>query len=819
MQVDQWIYTTSCWNRSLTSGWGTFSCSVGLTQEEIAGLERCCRIPQSLPEAYFPLFIAFELGNGRKVIAQSSYIGQSFYDSRPGAAITHAFILEKGGEWPVPPVHYMGSPTFWRDLPDGIKKKALELRANNLNRTEPPPALPTLETADIRPNPDYSPQAIQTKLESRDFAMGVSRIITELHYLREEQYPLTFCCEEAEYGSYLAAMSYLLPWQFQNSAIASFYSTSGGVSEYNFLRLTGSTDSPMVDLRVPEQVEIHPLVPAARKDLQKWLQFSRCFCSMGKNDIAGATAAFNVIHGDTPVTDESLRTAAGFVFPKGDMNTCLQLGAAVLRSGKLQISGACLLEFAQTFLGISEKILQECRASGAAALRDAIHMLLGHIASYLVQGEMDDAECARVLAPNTAVCTLWLRASHLEPLLASTRSKDAVMRIMRLSQMLAGEDDLAWADSTMLQGIVEDLAADSSTWSQFISPCTDIRTGCALWRLQHRLAAEYDRETAKAMSAWLSRFPKEAAFQVRKTMLAANAVASVATECMEWIGEGDSVGNLFSIRFLLDARPELIPGMAKKALPGSGPLELEAGIGLLSLLKNVKDLETATLIAETITGRFPHRECPSAKLIAFAQDAQTRLKRAGVGERLWHRLDFFSMLRVIPDIEKSELPDFLEHTYLPFFRADGPMGLDRDYRADIEPWFLQLVLAEATTPEIHSCILSPMWGWGADTLCSAYAAHLKTYTARKGKVTAHPRVRAVLLALVGMEDKSLFRKMVEKNVPQLFPRARQKDFAELRSELRLVPGSRQDRNWKDIETFAASHRKGWLGCILSYLFK
>lgn len=307
--MQQWIYTTSCWNISGRGGWGTFSHSKGLTEQEVRELEERCQVPSNIGPEFFPVFQMLTLASGKHVVCQTALQGNSFYDGRPGATISHAMILEKGEQWPVPPVQYIGSEDFWPDLPEQLKERALYYR-DHPAEVEPPPYLPEGPVEKLHPGRDYTPEAIQEALQTdRRFSCGVSAVLVALLNTDAANLPVRYSCAPGKQAKVLAAVYYLLPAALQDAACASLFRTSGGMNQYSFLTLTGTRDSnAQVDVD-SACGPVHPIVETAARNLMAWSRF----CLVNNIQLAGVEsrlAMFRFLYVDREAPLDSNMAAA-----------------------------------------------------------------------------------------------------------------------------------------------------------------------------------------------------------------------------------------------------------------------------------------------------------------------------------------------------------------------------------------------------------------------------------------------------------------------------------------------------------------------------
>ena len=230
MVIDQWVYTYSCWNRKKDGersikGFNTFSYSKGVTAGEIAELERRCSYnpPFGLPSqpgpeeiaALFPIaFHSFTLASGRKAIVRSNYIGKAFYDGRWGNFISHGLILDSG-DWPNYSMEYFDADVFWRDLPDGVKAKALTMDPSKPDFVEPE-LLPALTEKEIRPTSNFSPENVRRYFEQGGRKGNLAFLIDKLVAMPPGQRPLVFSSRWEEIPWYFAAVTMAFPKHIAN---------------------------------------------------------------------------------------------------------------------------------------------------------------------------------------------------------------------------------------------------------------------------------------------------------------------------------------------------------------------------------------------------------------------------------------------------------------------------------------------------------------------------------------------------------------------------------------------------------------------------
>ncbi len=163
MMIYQWVYSCFNWNIKSSPGFGVFSYSEGLSDNDLNELTlRLIPYPFECPQNKKPsdmplIFFAFQLPSKKFVILQERYIGKCF-NGRNGNYIAHALISDE--YWPHPTACYIGSETFWADIPDEFKAGAAS--TNGGGRQEPPPYLPVLSEV----NPHVLPSELDAILET-----------------------------------------------------------------------------------------------------------------------------------------------------------------------------------------------------------------------------------------------------------------------------------------------------------------------------------------------------------------------------------------------------------------------------------------------------------------------------------------------------------------------------------------------------------------------------------------------------------------------------------------------------------------------------
>ena len=221
----QWVYSYSCWNRKKRAtdfpsrGFGSFSWSDGLSLAEVEELERRCSgyelpdwassRPGEEEKRRLPLaFYSFRLASGKRVVVRTQYVGESFYDKRWGAIISHGMVLSQG-DWSGYPAEWMDSPGFWKELPEAVRMAALPYK-NDANRPDPDP-LPVLSESEFRTSGNYSVDRVSRHFEDGEARGLLVRLLSLWSRLNRHPACAFFRCPDDEAPWLLAGFTMLFP--------------------------------------------------------------------------------------------------------------------------------------------------------------------------------------------------------------------------------------------------------------------------------------------------------------------------------------------------------------------------------------------------------------------------------------------------------------------------------------------------------------------------------------------------------------------------------------------------------------------------------
>lgn len=223
--IQQWVFAYSCWLRSKKPperqlpGFATFSWSDGLSLQDVEELERRCSgyelpgwatsRPSPEERAKFPIsFYSFRLASGKRVVARTQYVGESFYDKRWGAMISHAMVLSDG-DWTGYPAEWMDSPDFWKELPEDIRATAVSYLGNN-SRPDPDP-LPTLPESLFRASGDFSEEHVLAQFRDEKNQENLARLLTFWDRCKGQSSFATFTGPEEGAARLVAGFTMLFP--------------------------------------------------------------------------------------------------------------------------------------------------------------------------------------------------------------------------------------------------------------------------------------------------------------------------------------------------------------------------------------------------------------------------------------------------------------------------------------------------------------------------------------------------------------------------------------------------------------------------------
>lgn len=439
MHIKQWIYTTSCWNITGIKGWATFSYSQNLSSDEVQELENKSYVDNNLHEAFFPVVSMLTLSTGRQALCRTVYLGNSFYDGRPGALLTHALIIENGEQWPCTMAECLNSGAFLDDLPQEIKEKALMYREMR-SEAPKPDYLPELTEHDITPTDGDYTHTISQWLQDDTFAANISRIIREYEKLDAEERPLRYTCAPQEYTPYILALSMLLPEAFKGQSAASIFRTMGMVSRYNFLALTGTQDhNSHIDLTHPsyqaEDKLLHPLVRLARNNIGAIKNYDDHWSHLVASTAQTKSDIVNLLDPLAPLEDKDVQTI--LKMPETDISA-YNLQQIILliaqKTHSFTISSTVLALFTKlnTLINsIADTLSAEVKDQANTLLCD----ILSQISSLIAADELTPQQVAEGLDEQVAA-TCLSNTNAVNALFSSAESAEAAGKLMQTACLL-----------------------------------------------------------------------------------------------------------------------------------------------------------------------------------------------------------------------------------------------------------------------------------------------------------------------------------------------------------------------------------------------
>lgn len=422
--IKQWVYTTSCWNISGRGGWGTLSYTEGLDERDIEELERKTYVDNQTESAAFPVYSVLTLDSGKQVICQTVELGNSFYDGRPGALLTHAIIINAEEEWPDNPVAYFGSDIFWKALPERIIQEALYYR-DNPEKMVPMPHLQGLDESKLTPNPDFSRKKLGELMQNKRFAENVSYLIEQLESLTPEQMPLQFTGNPSEFAQYLAVLCYLRPSLVNRNSVASICKTTGMESNYNFFSVVGTLDNMLIDLASPppHTNALHPIVVLAQNDFEQACHFINTWGTFVYDNKETLSTVVKILSPDG-VIDDALTEQILHLPANGLKHDALQQLIEAINAKPVSIATPKLI------LALFERIVHWCYSdelrkgisdAGLSSARALVSTLRLSVIQNVAQGHITAEEFIEKTSTIPLLKDVWLSTSQLE-LFAATAS-------------------------------------------------------------------------------------------------------------------------------------------------------------------------------------------------------------------------------------------------------------------------------------------------------------------------------------------------------------------------------------------------------------
>ncbi len=824
MNILQWVYTTSCWNIRHSRGWETFSYSQGLTDEEVSELENKCQLQGNLPEEYFPVYYTLTLSTGKKVICQHAFLGNSFYDGRRGATLSHALIIDSDCDWPHSPMSYMGSDVFWKDLPENIKKQALYYMDNEAEEI-PPEHLPVLSEDALVTSEKYSPCSIQEKLNDSDFKLNVSLLIEEFYNLDKERRPLLFDSKPEEAGLYLAALSYLMPWEFERKNLATVYKTNGNLSQYNFFVCAGTRDgNTHVNLLASNRsTETHPIVKAAAKDLEQWHRFTSRWTEVSAEHIPSLVCLFNLLKSCDceNLTDERIGNVLKHPEFLSNMELWKKLALSVGRYQKMKLSPEIFMSLTKELLTRADDIFSICSTDEQVQWATIIKNILLHSADMTAHSCLKVSEACQICAIKSDFAQLWLKENQFEKAVGYCTSSETKFQLLHTSYLIAKSIEVQapnWLDYNCVKESIAELGSDSTLWSRVIDTCEDIKEAGTFWLILNK--QNPDNKQTEVWDSYLSRLSRSDRITMRQFLLNHDQTDLAVAEFLNYITKNRNYGEMLHSRSWFRNYPDFAEKTIEPALKilNGTEFNVKEGLFLMKLLSDCQDMERQSLILSCLLSGFPRHE-PDKKTILLAQKLYDQCKTYGVDEKKISLQELFCNLDVLDDIPSEEVAKYLESCFLPLFKKSSPTHLEDATIQAVTPWLLKHLLSKPLTPEVHLNLFHKDWGWNRRELLRAYESYAESTTRNTPKNAMDGRGILFLSALMQLKDKELLNDLLEHTQELLALYAGKKTLVALENKLMNSSESLIKDNWQIIASYILKNKKSVLSKILCSIFK
>jgi len=381
MKVYQWVYAYSCWNRDRNPGFNTFSYSEGLTKDEITELERRCSYTcppgepyeptaEQIETLFPPAFFSFTLASGKKVLAQSRYLGKGFFDGRWGSLIAHALILDSG-DWPTHAMEYFNSEMFWKDLPEDVKQQALRIR-DGAEEFVPPAPMPLLPEEQLRRNPAFSPENIMQYIVTNNLKGALSQMIQKLEAIPDAQRPLILATDNKRLPQLFAAYTMLYPIELAATMSFATYTAQprlmglpAGATDYGFVGVLPGKEQ----FNIAEQaVSADPWVETIVDNFSSFKAYSQEFRSLTLHDLPCLVMLYKVARqGNFTVNNTQLKECLQLLSKKASNATKDEFVEKLFRSWN---DGIPEKDFLQT-----AELLYDATQDSVPPLREQLYTL------------------------------------------------------------------------------------------------------------------------------------------------------------------------------------------------------------------------------------------------------------------------------------------------------------------------------------------------------------------------------------------------------------------------------------------------------------
>lgn len=828
MKIKQWIYTTSCWNIRKQSGWNTFSYSHGLPEEDIEELERKNQIPGNLQDEYFPVFEVLTLDSGRKAICQTMALGCSFYDGRPGATLTHAFIIEPDEEWPLPPVAYIGSESFWSDLPQHLKQQALDYRDKN-EGPDRPDYLPELDSWELQSNVAFSLESIGQKLNDAEFATVVNAVFKELTLLSEDQLPLRFHSEASHYNSIVASLYYLAPKALSGKNLASIYHTGGSVMQYNFFTLVGTRDSNAhVDtdgMRVEN--DLHPVVSAARHDLKAWYDF----CSLSPQfepamqaNMAELFAILTIQGSDTLSEAEACTILAIPQDILGD-EIVRRLGMTLAQRPSLHLSANTLDLLAQVFLKYFMQIHSILGAEEKLAWRKLVHILLHSAADMTARGEMSEDDMINICRTDESYVKLWLSEKWLNSLIDTYAGQDSLLPLLRVTMQLAsisGDEEQDWLSGAAGQRVISTLAENAELWQLYMQRTSDPTPACYLWLHLSRTSAGKSKLYHKAMLGFLQKLSDEGHGQARRIFLRNDAVEMAVHDAQIFMTGKPLYATLAVMENELKTYPRyeqaLIASLDSRL--NDEPFSSREGVWLVNCAARMYAREDLQKLLMEALKKGLYFDTLSDDRLQFVHSINTVLSHLPWEPDARNLISFLSQLADLKkQVGKDSLGAWLHRRLLPYFEEGSSSRLSIKALSHYNEIFLRYALEHSDAMADYQELMHPKWGWSQACFISACHDVILEQASHMPHANLFTRFKSLLCALVCEDDLHLLRCVLDCCGRELFADLSSKKAQLFLTELKVFAGPGHAEHVSLVEHSIRENHRSIFRKVITTLFK
>lgn len=795
----------------MQSGWNTFSYSEGLSVAEVEELEQKCQLQAGLKPEDFPVFCAFNLSTGRRVICQSAFIGKSFYDGRPGATFTHAFIIEKEEQWPLPPISYMGSPSFMSALSKETQQKALYYREHRREMV-PPPYLPVLLSDSLVPNEEQSETSIQVRLQEPAFAEQVSRLIACRESLRAEQLPLRFRAAAGEYAPLLAALSYLAPEFVGNGSFSSLCCTDSGAALYSFFSIVGTKDSHYhIDVTAEPLggVALHPLVECAKENLAAWYSFTSRFSQAA---IAGETKRFlfDLAHRRKTSMMEAadIHRIAAILHNEGraiePKEWCRMLG----RYEAFEFCGESGASVASAILGMvcSPSVFSDMSEAQRVESRRLMQRVLLSLAECLNTGTVTSAQLQRTLKSVPLAEKLWLSAPMQQRLFGYKELSEVPWKTVAVSLSLQGAENNLWENGKEARRLYTLCSDLPDTFARYLG-CFPSPERATAYLMQTGAESELPASVREGYLFYVAARPSEAQKKCLHILLGKAWYQTAAGVFRKTCGVAPDYKLMAEAASTAASYPEyealLMPSLLQM-VPDT-PYTREQGVFLLQAAKQSGAPYREAWQSCLLKG-FPVDSLIDDALIKFASGIVSLNEQ--VEENLRPQFNYCRLLVLLGRLQESG-PEPVSELQA-FTNPDSPDFIGQKDKNKIDDRILSYLLLHARQNGAFAQWLNPRaWGWDATTLLIAVQGFCEARIREYRQYRFDERGIGFLQAVLGIKEHLPGDSLERELAPLFFRGVTSREKKEI---LRRCPG---DVIW--LKSCMRRHSESISHKILSFL--